>query len=121
MLQSQFAPVLFGHEHRAEKIVCGRRAALLGERMDILANIHDGFRIAEEDLAIRGPGDYLGIRQSGLPDLRVASINDTNTRDLARREAIRILEADPDLSSDDHQGLSARFRQYSEMSSGEIS
>ncbi len=58
----------------------------------------DGFRIAEEDLAIRGPGDFFGTRQSGMPDLKIANIiRDTKTLELARREAFALVEGDPAL------------------------
>ena len=60
----------------------------------------DGFRIAEEDLAIRGPGEFLGTRQSGLPDLRVSDIiRDALLLQEARREAFALIEQDPDLNA----------------------
>jgi len=59
----------------------------------------DGFRIAEEDLAIRGPGDFFGTRQSGIPDLKIANIiRDTGVLESARREAFDLIDAEPDLS-----------------------
>jgi ATP-dependent DNA helicase RecG len=59
----------------------------------------DGFRIAEEDFAIRGPGEFFGTRQSGFPDFRVASLGrDTKTLHEAREEAFRLVSENPDLS-----------------------
>jgi len=59
----------------------------------------DGFHIAEADLAIRGPGDFLGTRQAGLPPLRVANLlRDTELLRAARDEALAWLAADPELS-----------------------
>jgi hypothetical protein len=60
----------------------------------------DGFRIAEEDLKIRGPGDFIGTRQSGLPDFRVQdALGDLTLLKKAREEAFGFLERDPELSS----------------------
>ena len=46
------------------------------QRLDIIENTQDGFKLAEEDLKMRGPGEFFGTRQSGLPDLRMAKISD---------------------------------------------
>ena len=67
------------------------------KRMDIMVATNDGFRIAEADLQLRGPGDLEGTQQSGLPfDLRIASLtHDGQILDLARQAALAILDADP--------------------------
>jgi len=66
----------------------------------------DGFQIAEEDLALRGPGEFFGTRQSGLPDFRVAHIiRDTPILIEARKEAFRLVEEDPGLIHPSHSGL----------------
>jgi len=63
-------------------------------RLQAMEETDDGFRIAELDLEIRGPGDYLGTRQSGVPLFRVAQMmRDAEYRDLARREAENILKS----------------------------
>jgi len=63
----------------------------------------DGFRISEEDLLIRGPGEFMGTRQSGLPDFRVADIiRDTRILDDAKADAFALLEEDPGLENPDH-------------------
>ena len=82
------------------------------ERLKLVARISDGFQLAEEDLRLRGPGDYLGTRQSGLPDLRVALITDQEILSLARREAMRLLEADPSLSKEENAALSEHYERY---------
>ena len=82
------------------------------ERLRIVERVHDGFELAEEDLRLRGSGDYLGTRQSGLPEFRVARISDQDILDLARREAIKLLDADPDLASPENERLSQRFKAY---------
>jgi ATP-dependent DNA helicase RecG len=67
-------------------------------RLDIMVKSNDGFRLAEEDLNIRGPGEFFGTRQSGLPDLRIANIvRDTILLNEARREAFSLINRDPDL------------------------
>ncbi len=68
-------------------------------RLGILANCDDGFKIAEADLAIRGPGEFLGVRQHGLPEFRIADLlRDGPLLSLARREAFLLLEKDPELT-----------------------
>ena len=75
-------------------------------RLDILKATSDGFRIAEEDLRIRGPGHFFGTRQHGLPELRLADIiNDMDLLRLARKDAFQIIKDDPKLSHPDHQNL----------------
>ncbi len=91
------------------------------KRLKLLERISDGFRLAEEDLKLRGPGDYLGTRQSGLPSLRVAQITDHDILSLARREAIRLLELDPLLEREENRPLAARFRRYLSTQPGELS
>jgi ATP-dependent DNA helicase RecG len=64
---------------------------------------NDGFRIAEEDLAIRGPGEFMGVRQSGLPDFRVANIaRDGQILNEAKTDAFALIEQDPFLSKPEH-------------------
>ena len=76
------------------------------QRLVTLERSTDGFHIAEADLAIRGPGDFLGTRQAGLPPLRVANLlRDTELLRAARDEALEWLAADPDLSQPASHGL----------------
>ncbi len=90
-------------------------------RLKLLEHISDGFRLAEEDLKLRGPGDYLGTRQSGLPSLRVAQITDHDILFLARREAARLLELDPLLKKEEHRALAERLEAYQSIQPGELS
>jgi ATP-dependent DNA helicase RecG len=76
------------------------------ERMNILVETDNGFKIAEKDLEIRGPGDIEGTRQSGLLNFKLASIvDDRELLELARTRAQEILDADPDLGEDGNRGL----------------
>ncbi|MBZ0156625.1 MAG: ATP-dependent DNA helicase RecG [Alphaproteobacteria bacterium] len=68
------------------------------KRLEVMVMTNDGFRIAEEDLAIRGPGEMFGTRQSGIPDLRIANlIRDARLLEVARREAFSLIEEDSSL------------------------
>ena len=76
------------------------------ERLDLIEKIQDGFQLAEEDLRLRGPGEFFGTRQSGLPDLRMAKLSDVALLELARSEAIKLFEIDPSLEKPEHHLLS---------------
>jgi ATP-dependent DNA helicase RecG len=69
-----------------------------GRRLKVMTRTTDGFKVAEEDLRIRGPGEFMGTRQSGLPDLKVANIlRDAALLEPARREAFSLVEKDPEF------------------------
>jgi ATP-dependent DNA helicase RecG len=77
-------------------------------RLDVLAETCDGFRIAEEDLALRGPGELLGARQAGLPRLRFGDLRQHTELLLeARRQAEAVIDTDPSLADPAHAGLRA--------------
>jgi ATP-dependent DNA helicase RecG len=76
----------------------GARTSDAARRLAIMEETGDGFRIAEEDLAIRGPGEILGVKQAGLPRLRFADLTQhVALAAEARREAERLLGDDPNL------------------------
>jgi len=90
------------------------------KRLRIMEQTNDGFRIAEEDLAIRGPGEFMGTRQSGLPDFRIASVvRDGRILGEARADAFALVEDDPLLENPDHltlrEVLLSRWRGRLEM------
>ena len=73
------------------------------KRLKVMEKTNDGFAIAEEDLAIRGPGDFLGTRQSGLPDFRIASIiRDARILNDAKEDAFALAARDPFLEKPEH-------------------
>ncbi len=86
--------------HQSYCILMGPRmfAEEARARLNAFLRTNDGFRIAEEDLRMRGPGEFFGTRQSGLPDLRAANIiRDADLLESARNEAMQLLEQDPKL------------------------
>ena len=75
-------------------------------RLAALTETQDGFRIAEVDLELRGPGEFFGTRQSGLPEFRVADLlRDARVLEEARQEAFALVAADPDLTQPEHRSL----------------
>jgi ATP-dependent DNA helicase RecG len=96
-------------------LILGTDAEEARERVRVLEETSDGFEVAERDLAMRGPGEMLGTRQAGLPDLLVADLlRDARVLERSREEAFRIVEVDPDLAIPDNRALRAelerRFR-----------
>jgi ATP-dependent DNA helicase RecG len=90
------------------------------QRLRLMESTTDGFKLAEADLNMRGPGEFFGTRQSGLPDFRIASLLDTRLIELARTEAARILEADPGLAKPEHATLAREAARLFELVTGEV-
>jgi ATP-dependent DNA helicase RecG len=79
-------------------------------RLKVVAELRDGFALAEEDLSRRGPGEFFGTRQSGLPALRMARLSDVHLLEAAREQATAIFRQDPDLARPEHAALGERVR-----------
>jgi ATP-dependent DNA helicase RecG len=79
------------------------------ERLRWIEGIQDGFALAEKDLELRGPGEFFGTRQSGLPDLRMAKLSDVHLMELARNEALSIFSSDPGLELSENRGLASEL------------
>lgn len=87
-------------EHQSHCFLFTESAAKkTNQRLKTLLSCEDGFELAERDLKIRGPGEFFGIRQSGLPDLTMASFADIKLIEETRKEANDLLEKDPELKN----------------------
>jgi len=86
------------------------------ERLNVLEKTSDGFRVSEEDLRIRGPGEFLGTRQHGIPDLRIASlVDDRDILEAARKEAFALIREDQNLKRPENRELKRELsRRYKE-------
>lgn len=81
------------------------------ERMEVMAKTNDGFVIAEEDLRLRGSGEFFGTRQHGLPDLKYADlVSDQNIIQTARKDAFTLVEKDPHLRLPEHADTRIHFK-----------
>jgi ATP-dependent DNA helicase RecG len=90
------------------------------ERLLALEKTNDGFLLAEKDLELRGPGQFFGRRQSGLPELQLASLLDMEMLQIAQEEAAKLYEADPELQQDGHTQLRERVGRFWETA-GDVS
>jgi ATP-dependent DNA helicase RecG len=87
------------------------------ERLKIMRETNDGFRISEEDLRLRGPGDFFGSRQHGLPELRVANLaSDMQVLSRAQKAALGLLARDPELKEPAHRALRERIDRLFQLS-----
>jgi ATP-dependent DNA helicase RecG len=75
------------------------------ERLQVIAQTRDGFALAEEDLRLRGPGEFLGTRQSGMPELKIAKLSDLAALQQARAVATELFSRDPGLTRPEHRLL----------------
>ena len=96
-------------------------SAVENERLIAMAETNDGFVLAERDLDQRGPGDFLGTRQSGFSELRMASLSDIHLIEKARHYAQALFETDPELTNPEHRSLFRAFQQFWTPGRGDIS
>jgi ATP-dependent DNA helicase RecG len=82
------------------------------ERLRAIETTQDGFALAEKDLELRGPGEFFGIRQSGLPDLKLAKLSDVRILEQARAEAQALFKEDPDLTKPEHRLLARKLAEF---------
>ena len=93
-------------------LVSDNTAESVQKRLKFLCSTSDGFAVAQFDLETRGPGDFFGSRQHGLPTLQIADLmNDTRTLHAAQAEATALLAADPLLEAPEHSLLAAQVEQ----------
>ncbi len=92
-------------------LIAGNDSARAMERLQVLEASHDGFFVAERDLEIRGPGEMLGTRQSGLPDLVLADlVRDAAVLEQAKDEAFALVQQDPHLEMAEHRDMKAELQ-----------
>ncbi len=100
-------------EHQSYCLLLAEKSgATSDERLRVIETTQDGFRLAEEDLKLRGPGEFFGTRQSGLPDLKIAKLSDANILEKARGIAQQIFARDPNLEWPEHQLLARRLQEF---------
>ena len=93
-------------------LVSDNSSETVQKRLKFLCSTTDGFAVAQYDLETRGPGDFFGSRQHGLPTLQIADLmNDTRTLHAAQSEAAALLAADPLLEKPDHALLAKQVQQ----------
>ncbi|MBC7226610.1 MAG: ATP-dependent DNA helicase RecG [Thermoflexales bacterium] len=102
-------------------LVAESASAEAEERLRAVEATTDGFVLAQKDLELRGPGEFLGTRQSGLPDLKMASIADLRLLERVREAAARFLETDPSLENPEHRLLARRVMDLWASGEGEVS
>lgn len=96
-------------------LVCEQNNGDAIKRLEVLKKSSDGFFIAKEDMRLRGVGDLIGVRQHGLPKLKIASLqSDERVVYHAKEAAVELLESDPTLSSDENKFLSKKVQQMLE-------
>ena len=101
-------------EHQSYCILLAEDVSAEAEqRLAALEATNDGFVLAERDLELRGPGEFFGRRQSGLPELRLASLlHDVEILDIAQQEAAALFAVDPQLEWPQHSALRARLEAF---------
>ena len=91
------------------------------ERLQAMERSQDGFALAEKDLKMRGPGEFFGLRQSGLPDIKLARLSDVPLLTMARQEAQTLFQIDPDLSQPQHRLLHRQVLRMGWQGAGDLS
>ncbi len=102
-------------------LIPSRADAVENERLQAMAETNDGFVLAERDLEQRGPGEFLGTRQAGYSELRLASLTDIKLIQKARGHAQALFERDPELVWAEHQQLAGALKRFWKQGSGDIS
>ena len=96
--------------------------AIENERLQVMSQTSDGFLLAEKDLEQRGPGEFLGTRQSGYAtQLQMANLMDVSLIEKARRHALGLFEQDADLQLPEHQTLAATLERFWGGGKGDVS
>jgi ATP-dependent DNA helicase RecG len=95
--------------------------AVENERLQVMTETNDGFVLAERDLQQRGPGQFLGTRQSGYNELQLATLTDVQLIEKARKWAQVVFRSDPDLNRPEHRYLTSALERFWGGGKGDIS
>jgi ATP-dependent DNA helicase RecG len=93
-------------------LISDQSSAVSDQRMQAIVSTQDGFKLAEVDLEMRGPGEFFGTRQSGEPELKLVSVKDRDLLTLARDEAEKTIRDDPALEKPEHALLAERVQAF---------
>lgn len=111
-----------GSEKSYCTLIYGSKTEICRHRMAIMEETNDGFKISEKDLELRGPGDFFGTRQHGLPELRVANLfKHMKILRLVQKEAREIYAQDPTLRVKDNEGIRLKIEEMFKSIGGNIS
>jgi ATP-dependent DNA helicase RecG len=100
-------------EHQSYCLLLADNASAEAEqRLQVIERTNNGFELAEQDLQMRGPGEFFGTRQSGLPDLKLVKLSDTKLLELDRQEAQLIFEKDPGLETPQNRLLARQLANF---------
>ena len=102
-------------------LVPDKEDAVENERLSVMSETNDGFVLAERDLQQRGPGEFLGTRQAGFNELKMASLTDVRLIEKARQQAQALFQDDPDLNAPENQLLAKRLGEFWQGGRGDIS
>ena len=91
-------------------LLCDEPSDEARARLELMEETTDGFKLAEADMQLRGPGQFFGTKQSGLPGLKVAKLTDVKLIELTRNEASRMLDEDSGLTMPEHRALNHTVR-----------
>lgn len=93
-------------------LVTPSKKPLALKRLKLLTTTHDGFKLAEEDLRLRGPGEFFGVRQHGLPEFKLANLATDSSVLLQAKELVHeVLQNDPQLQLDQHRTMRLKIKE----------
>lgn len=102
-------------------LIPDKEDAVENQRLAVMAETNDGFVLAEQDLQMRGPGEFLGTRQAGYSELKLANLTDVRLIEKARQQAQALFKEDCDLTAPEHELLAKKLQEFWEGGRGDVS